>query len=70
MSDPVGLVVLITDGKDFSLASSRLHDDASIVEALAHARQYMADKPQIFRAGSTLVVGEVRVREVSDGSVA
>ncbi len=64
MSDPVGLVVLVKNGDDHQLASTRLHDETSIRDALSHARQLIAQNPDAFRPETTLVVGEVRVREV------
>ncbi|WP_280389856.1 hypothetical protein [Nocardia wallacei] len=63
MSDLLGLVVLVTNGDDFALASSRLHDETSIEDALQHARQYMADHKEAYRPNTTVAVGEVRVRD-------
>lgn len=66
VNDPVGLVVMVKNRENISLAGLRLHDETSILEALNHASQTIAQNPDAFRPETTLVVGEVRVREVLD----
>jgi hypothetical protein len=68
MSDRVGLVVLVKNGDSLQLASTRLHDDASIGEAVGHARDLIILNPGAFRTSTELVVGEVRVRKVRNGN--
>ncbi|MGW5519085.1 hypothetical protein [Nocardia africana] len=64
MSEPLGLVVLLKNGDDYTLASRYIHeDDTAIDEAVERARNVIAANPDMFRPETEIAIGEVSIRK-------
>ncbi|MFF4026957.1 hypothetical protein ACFYY5_29315 [Nocardia elegans] len=65
MPETLGLVVLLKNGEDYTLASRYIHeDDTAIDEAVERARNVIAANPDMFRPETEIAIGEISIREV------
>jgi hypothetical protein len=64
MPEPLGLIVLLRNGPDYTLASRYIHnDETALNESITRVRKLMADNPDTFRADTEIAVGEVTIRD-------
>lgn len=63
MPETLGLLVVLKNGENHSLAGLRIHDETTIHDAVDRARKLIAREPQVFDRETEVVIGEVTIRD-------